>query len=65
MDNKFTWIPLYKELASALLVYKDNRNKLVDWIYSDLGKVTRDDGKSLVNYLKQKDGSKIIDIDFM
>lgn len=63
MDNKFTWIPLYKELASALLVYKDNRNKLVDWIYSDLGKVTRDDGKSLVNYLKQKDGSKIIDID--
>lgn len=63
MDNRFTWIPLYKELAKALLRYKDNRKPLVDWIYSDLGKITRSDGKPLVDYLHQKDHSRIIDID--
>ena len=62
MEN-FSWTPLYIELASKLLAYKDNRTVLVKWIYDDLGKVTRDDGKSLVAYLKMKDGSKIKDID--
>ena len=62
MEN-FSWTPLYTELASKLLAYKDNRTVLVKWIYDDLGKVTRDDGKSLVAYLKMKDGSKIQDID--
>lgn len=60
---KFSWTPLYTELATKLLDYKDNRTALVNWIYNDLGKVTRDDGKSLVAYLKMKDGSKISDID--
>ncbi len=59
-DIKFTWIPFYKELAKALLVNKDNRKPLVDWIYSELSQVSPN---SLVNYLKQGDGSKIIDID--
>lgn len=63
MEKNFTWVSLYKELALALLEYKDDRGGLVEWIYNELGKVTRDDGKSLVGYLKQKDGSKIIDID--
>lgn len=63
MDNKFTWPPLYEELAKALLRYKEDRTALVQWIYDDLGKVTRTDGQSLVAYLKQKDGSRIIDID--
>ncbi len=63
MDSKFTWVPLYEELAQALLRYKENRTELVEWIYGDLGKVTRSDGQSLVAYLKQKDGSRIIDID--
>lgn len=63
MDSKFTWVPLYEELAQALLRYKEDRTKLVEWIYEDLGKVTRSDGQSLVAYLKQKDGSRIIDID--
>lgn len=63
MDSKFTWTPLYKELAESLLRYKDDRTALVQWIYDDLGKVTRTDGQSLVAYLKQKDGSRIIDID--
>lgn len=63
MDSKFTWVPLYEELAQALLRYKEDRTELVEWIYEDLGKVTRADGQSLVVYLKQKDGSRIIDID--
>lgn len=63
MDSKFTWVPLYEELAQALLRYKEDRTELVKWIYEDLGKVTRADGQSLVAYLKQKEGSKIIDID--
>lgn len=63
MDNKFTWPPLYEELAKALLRYKEDRTALGQWIYEDLGKVTRTDGQSLVAYLKQKDGSRIIDID--
>ena len=63
MNEKFTWTPLYEELSKALLKYKSNRVPLVNWIYGELGKVKRDDGQSLVNYLKQKDGSKIIDID--
>lgn len=63
MDSKFTWVPLYEELAESLLRYKEDRTELVEWIYGDLGKVTRSDGQSLVAYLKQKDGSRIIDID--
>ena len=54
---------MYKELSKALLKYKTDRRPLVKWIYDELGKVKREDGQSLVNYLKQKDGSKIIDID--
>jgi len=63
MEKQFTWIPLYKELSKALLKYKDDRLPLVEWIYDELGKITRDDGKSLVNYLSPKDDSKIYDID--
>jgi len=62
MDN-FSWIPLYTELATKLLDFKENRPALVEWIYGELGKVTKADGQSLVNYLKMKDGSKIKDID--
>ena len=43
MDSKFTWVPLYEELAQALLRYKEDRTELVEWIYEDLGKVTRAD----------------------
>lgn len=63
MDSNFTWTHLYEELAHALLRYKEDRTELVEWIYDDLGKVTGADGQSLVTYLKQKDGSKILDID--
>ena len=29
-EKQFTWIPFYKELAKALLKYKDNRKPLVE-----------------------------------
>ena len=63
--NIFTWIPLYKELATALLQFKDDRTELVRWIYDGLGKVkrNRNSNRSLVDYLKMEDGSKIVDID--
>ena len=62
-DNKFTWVPFYKELASALLRYKDDRTELVKWIYDDLGKVNSVGGNSLTNYLHMEDNSPIEDID--
>jgi predicted Mrr-cat superfamily restriction endonuclease len=54
------WIPLYTELAQALLSCKNNRKPLVDWIYSDISQVGE---SSLVEYLHMRDGSKITDID--
>jgi len=59
-EKQFTWIPFYQELAKALLKYKNNRKPLVDWIYSELSKVG---SGTLVDYLKEKDGSQIVDID--
>src|SRR5574344_1684505 len=63
MEEKFTWVPLYEELAKALLKYRNNRGPLVVWIYAELGKITRSDGRSLVEYLHMEDGSQIKDID--
>ena len=60
MEEKFTWIPLYSELAKTLLEYKNDRKPIVDFIYSDLSKVG---DKSLVDYLHMEDGSRIKDID--
>ncbi len=57
---KLDWIPLYTELAKALLSCKNDRKPLVDWIYSDISKVGE---SSLVEYLHMRDGSKITDID--
>ena len=54
------WIPLYTELAQALLSCKNNRKPLVEWIYSDVSQVGEN---SLVEYLHMRDGSKITDID--
>ena len=60
MNNRFSWIPFYSELAKALLAYKNNRKPLVDFIYSELSKVG---GKSLVDYIHMEDGSRVKDID--
>ena len=60
MEERFTWIPFYAELAKALLAYKNNRKPLVDFVYSDLSQVG---GRSLVDYIHMEDGSKVKDID--
>lgn len=62
-EKSFTWIPFYKELAKALLKYKEDRKPLVDWIYAELSKVKGIGGKSLVEYIHNKDKSKVTDID--
>ena len=64
-DNKeqFTWIPFYKELSHALLAYKDKRKELVEWIYTELSKIKGVGGKPLIDYIHEKDGSHISDID--
>ncbi len=63
MDNNFSWVPLYEELAKKLLDCKKDRKPLVDWIYNELSSITSSSGGSLVKYLKKKDGSEIEDID--
>lgn len=60
--EQFTWIPIYKELAAALLRFKDDRKPLVDWIYANLNDIKTGD-KSLISYLHEEDGSNITDID--
>ena len=60
MEEKFSWIPFYSELAKALLAYKDERKPLVDFVYSELSQVG---GRSLVDYIHMEDGSKVKDID--
>jgi len=32
----YTWIPFYKELSQKLLQFKDDRQPLIDWIYSNI-----------------------------
>lgn len=56
----YTWIPFYEELARKLLQFINDRRPLVDFIYSDLSKVS---GKSLVDYIHMEDGSRVRDID--
>lgn len=52
----YTWIPFYKELAEKLLLYKNDRSQLVDWIKNDLNKVkTKSGGHSLISYLTNSD----------
>ena len=56
----FTWIPFYKELSQKLLQFRNDRQPLVDFIYSDLSTVG---SKSLVDYIHMEDGSQVTDID--
>ena len=60
MEERFSWIPFYSELAKALLAYKDERKPLVDFVYSELSQVGE---RSLVDYIHMEDGSKVKDID--
>lgn len=60
MEERFSWIPFYQELAKALLVYKNDRKPLVDFIYTELSTVGE---RSLVDYIHMEDGSRVKDID--
>ena len=53
MEERFSWIPFYAELAKTLLSYKYDRKPLVDFIYSELSKVG---DKSLVDYIHMENG---------
>ncbi|MBE6341389.1 MAG: hypothetical protein E7069_11750 [Bacteroidales bacterium] len=59
MDTKnFTWIPFYTELAEKLLEYKDKREELVEFIFSEDGL------REFSDYLHLEDKEqKIDDID--
>lgn len=54
--NQFDWVDFYKEFASKLLIYKNNRNELINKIkivYSEIG----------INLPKLELDNEIIDID--
>ena len=50
VENRFSWIPFYTELAEKLLTYKDKRKELSD-IVCELGEVTE--------YLRDNESKKI------
>lgn len=57
-NNKFTWIPFYQELAKKLLEYKNKRNELIEFIFSEEGL------EEFSDYLHLQDkNQKINDID--
>ena len=54
---QFTWIPFYKELAQKLLAFRDDRNPLIEWIYSTI------DGNLITHLKDAPDGRKVSDVD--
>ena len=56
MDEQYTWIPFYKELAQKLLGYKDNRQALLDFIYGEIPEGYR-------NYFHDKNREFNTDVD--
>lgn len=52
----FTWIPFFRELSQKLLLFRNNRRPLIDWIYENL--------HGYVSHLKDApDGRRVPDID--
>ena len=54
-DNKFLWVPFYKECASKLLQHREDRKKLLDFIYATLP-------QNIIGYLHEEDQRKLEDI---
>ena len=53
----YTWIPFYKELAQKLLQFRNDRQPLIDWIYSTIK-------SEYIKHLKDApDGRRVADID--
>ena len=56
INQNFTWIPFYEEMARKLLDYRNNRKALVDIVYGL--------GDKMVGYIKAtKQGGRVDDID--
>lgn len=56
INQNFTWIPFYEEMARKLLDYRNNRKALVDIVYGL--------GNKMVGYIKAtKQGGRVDDID--
>ena len=53
----YTWIPFYKELAQKLLQFRNDRQPLIDWIYSNIK-------SEYIKHLKDApDGRRVADVD--
>ena len=53
----YTWIPFYKEFAQKLLQFRNDRQPLIDWIYSNIN-------AEYIKHLKDApDGRRVADID--
>ena len=53
----YTWIPFYKELSQKLLQFRNDRQPLIDWIYSNIN-------SEYIKHLKDApDGRHVADID--
>ena len=53
----YTWIPFYKELAQKLLQFRNDRQPLIDWIYSTIK-------SEYIKHLKDApDGRRVADVD--
>ena len=53
----YTWIPFYKELAQKLLQFRNDRQSLIDWIYSNIK------GEYIKHLKDDPDGRRVADID--
>lgn len=53
----YTWIPFYKEFAQKLLQFRNDRQPLINWIYSNIK-------SEYIKHLKDApDGRRVVDID--
>ena len=53
----YTWIPFYKELAQKLLQFRNDRQPLIDWIYSNIN------SEYIIHLKDDNDGRRVADID--
>lgn len=63
MSENYTWMSIYKEMATALMKFRLDRSELVKWIYENLSDIQTVGGNSLIGYLHEADGSRVKDID--
>ena len=57
MEERFSWIPFYKEFGQKLLKYRDDRKPLVKWIYDNI------DGSLIKHFKDDSSGKRVPDTD--